>query len=39
MVGDKARALINHHVRLIEGGEAEVVDPAGKGKLASAIAN
>src|ERR1017187_8938673 len=38
IVGDKARALINHHVRLIEGGEAEVVDPAGKGKLASAAA-
>ena len=39
IVGEKARALINHHVRLVEGGEAEVVDPAGKGKLASAAAN
>lgn len=25
--GPKARALINHHVRLVEGGAAEVVDP------------
>jgi len=26
-VGDKARALINHHVRLVEGGAPEMVDP------------
>ena len=35
IVGEKARALINHHVRLVEGGEPEVVDPlAGKPMLA-----
>jgi enediyne biosynthesis protein E4 len=39
IAGEKARALLNHHVRLVEGGEAEMVDPAGKGKLASAMAN
>jgi hypothetical protein len=30
ILGDKARALINHHVRLVEGGEAEVVDPVAR---------
>jgi hypothetical protein len=30
IIGDKARALINHHVRLVEGGEAEVVDPVAR---------
>ena len=35
ILGDKARALINHHVRLVEGAEAEVVDPlAGRANLA-----
>src|ERR1035441_9160707 len=35
ILGDKARALINHHVRLVEGGEAQVVDPlAGRANLA-----
>jgi hypothetical protein len=33
IVGEKARALINHHVRLIEGGEAELWD-AERSKLA-----
>ena len=35
ILGDKARALINHHVRLVEGGEAQMVDPlAGRPTLA-----
>jgi len=36
ITGVKARALINHHVRLVEGAEAQIVDPPVAARLARA---